>query len=265
MTIQNNTVSFTQMKDGTKEEYELLLKGVHPDVILLIVDSKPDKRLSATKFLLKEASVKEFPTLSRAKLLQWMKSFFLQHGSDVDPKALETLIGIVGEDQMQISKELEKLALFAADRKCTKEDVEILALPTSEQVEWRLMELLGRGEVKEALSYVQHLLERGENPYALWNRLLWMVASLVLVSSAVQEGNRNPGEVSKVTGLNFGTVRTLFPIAQQVSQEKLSQIVSFMADSDRALKTGGYRSTVEAPQELCAVIDRCMLKLGALK
>jgi len=132
-------------------------------------------------------------------------------------------------------------------------------------VEWRLMELLGRGEVKEALSYVQHLLERGENPYALWNRLLWMVASLVLVSSAVQEGNRNPGEVSKVTGLNFGTVRTLFPIAQQVSQEKLSQIVSFMADSDRALKTGGYRSTVEAPQELCAVIDRCMLKLGALK
>ena len=30
MTIQNNTVSFTQMKDGTKEEYELLHNWKNP-------------------------------------------------------------------------------------------------------------------------------------------------------------------------------------------------------------------------------------------
>jgi DNA polymerase-3 subunit delta len=243
----------------TKEEVERLPDAMHPDCILVIADVKPDKRLQGTKALLKIATVKEFPLLRGAALPRWIGEEAKRRGTAFAAGASEALLAVAGEDQDVLSQELTKLALFAGSRPVTKEDVAALCVPSGEQEVWELTRLLAEGKRTEALRYAREMTERGEDPFALWNVLLWTLKNLGIVAAAVEEGERQPAKIASQYKVPFPTARNLLSIATRLPRERLRAIITWAADTDVQLKTGGYRSTREAPQELEALIDRFVL------
>jgi DNA polymerase III delta subunit len=245
-----------------KEEVSQLTEHIHPDVVLVFVDPKPDRRLSSVKQLLKLAEIKEFKPLRGMALHSWMAEVVKPYDAQLTRVATDLILSMVGEDQEMLLHELTKLATFASGREIVAEDVKALTLETSEQVWWRLTELIGSQNFMEAVTYCESLLHRGESPHALWNRLLWMMSSLVQIAAAYEDGKTSSAQIAKATDVKPGTIRTLLPLARSIDSQRLRASVSQFVTADKDLKTGGYRSTVDDTGELLALIDRGILSLA---
>lgn len=248
-----------KMEKGEMLELQNIL---HPSNLLVCIDPKPDKRLSSTKELLTIAQIKTFAPLRGERLVGWIVQQAQAQNSSSTPQSARHLINAVGEDQMLLESEIHKLATFSGSSPISKEAIDALTVLSEEQAGWKLMDLLSEGKHDEALQFAQELLVKGESPYALWGKLLWLVSQLTLVAAALDDGISAPPAISKSTGVSFGTVRTVLPMARGMSTEKLSDLVSRFARTDKALKTGGYKSTVEAPEELLSIIDQSIMLLS---
>ncbi len=254
--------------DGTprfdKEEVESLPQLMHPDCLLLLCDGKPDKRLGGAKAFLKIAETKEFTPLEGRPLRDWMKVYAAANGSRLEDAAVDRLLEIAGTEQQMLAQEIQKLCTAHPGGPIAPADVDRLAVPSGEQEVWRLTNLLSQGRIPDALLYARTLTQQGEDPFSLWAILLWMLRSLVSVKAAVDGGQRNPARIASEAGVPFPTARTLQPYAEKISIKRLAALVDWAANADIQLKTGGYRATGEAPQEMTALVDVFILRCGAL-
>lgn len=247
----------------SKEEMQVLLPAVHPDCILLFCDPAPDKRLGGLKYLLTVATVKEFAPVLGKPLLDWMQQESRRHGSAMENAAAATLLSIVGENQDMLAQEIGKLAIAGAGD-ITSERVSLLAVPSGEQEIWQLTTLLSRGDLPSALRYARLLQQSGEDPYSLWNVLLWLVRCLTAVTLCVAEGERNPTKIASSGGVPFPTARMLVPMAEKIRLSDMHTFLRWAVAADRDLKTGGYKATGEAAQELVALIDELIVRCCGL-
>ncbi len=247
-----------------KEEVEALPTTIHPDTLLLFCEAKPDKRLGGVKALLKVAELKEFGPPSDVTLQSWMRERAARGGGSLTTDAITELLRIAGADQDTLAGEIDKLTMYADGKPVDGTMVRVLAVPSGEQEVWQLTGYLAQGKVTEALAYARSLQSGGEDPYSLWSVLLWMLRSLVAVHAAAPDGRGNPAAIASSAGVPFPTVKNLLPLASRATEEGLRRAVSWAAQADVDLKTGGYKATGEAPQELQALIDRLILLCGAV-
>lgn len=243
----------------SKEDIELLEKCVHPSALVLFVDAKPDKRSGGVKELLKQAKVKTFDPPKGPVLQTWMRAFAKEQGITIDPTALQTLIEYTGDDQSMLAREIEKLASYHPGQTVTRDDVELLCVPTEEGVVWKISDLLATGGKQQALLYAHRLISRGGDAYGLWAILSSMLKNLVAVHAASDAGIHSQSEIAEETGIHPFAVRSLVQYSRRLDSQKASRFVHWAADADRALKTGGLRSTDEAPQEIEALVDAFIL------
>jgi DNA polymerase III subunit delta len=256
---QHRLIVINGIPKWKKEDIAYLRNQIHPDVIVLFVDPKPDKRLSGVKELLACASITTFAPYSPMELRSWIREFVAGHGASIGADAYIHLIEKVGEDQDMLSTELQKLCLYAQGE-IIPAHIDDVVVPSREWLVWNLTDLLSRKKQKDAFLYAHELLRSGHDPYSLWNILLWMIRNLVIVSGALHDGMRNPNEIAKNHGLNPMSVRALCPLADSISTQNLCTLVHEACRMDIGLKSGQYRSTMEEPQELLALIDRLILK-----
>jgi DNA polymerase III subunit delta len=245
----------------TREQVERLPACIHPAVVALFVDSSPDRRLGGVKALLALAEVHECRPLVGARLEAWVTAEAARLACPITPAARSLLLTTAGEDQAMLAQEISKLALYAAGRAITPEDVTLLVTAGSERNAWQMLDLIAQGDARRLLLFVHDLLDRGESPAGLWTMLLWMVSQLTGVVAAVREGARTPQDVVRSAGVKFGAARSLLPLARRLDERALERIVERFSEADMALKTGGIRASAEAPEEQHALTDVC---LGAL-
>jgi len=236
-----------------------VLAQVHPQVVVLFVAEKPDRRLSSTKELLELATVRSFPPLTGVALTRWVQEAFRSAGVSVEAAIPALLLKQVGEDQRRLSQEIKKLALFAAGRTVTPRDIDMLVFPSAEQTVWRLLDLLGEGRAEEAVLYCRQLLKAGESAQGVWNIFLWIVSSWVSVASAVREGVTTLQGIMQATGVKFGAARALLPLARSCRREQLNDLIQRVTDAEVSLKIGAWKAGSDSEEELCALLDRCLL------
>ncbi|MBU0458672.1 DNA polymerase III subunit delta [Patescibacteria group bacterium] len=250
----------------SKDEAKKLSEQIHSQTILLFVvqidPSKKYKFPASMKEIDKIAEHKQFPILTRSRLMQWIDDELRKEGGTITPEARELLLEISGEDQGMLLQEIKKICLYANGDTINKSHVLDLAVTAGEYEVWRLMDLLGEGKVEEGIKYVESLIRRSDNVYGLWTSLMWTVSQLVLIWSVVQNGTTHPAAVCRDAGVPFPTARALIPCARKLKKESLTRIVSLVADMDKDLKTGVLRASVESPEELKAVIDRCLMEFA---
>lgn len=245
----------------TKEEVEAIPNAIHPSCVLLIFDPSPDKRLSGVKAFLKICTLKEFPVLNASALQAWLVQEAFKHGSHITPDAAHALMAVAGEDQTVLAQEVSKLALYCGARGIEVRDVETLAVPSGDREVWHLSTLIAAGKRKACLDYVRELVERSEDPMALWNIVLWILRNLVVIAASLQEGQHQPARIVSQFRVPPQTVRTLMPLAERMPMSRIHEILSWAADAEVSLKQGTYRYTREFPQELSALLDRLLISL----
>lgn len=242
-----------------KEDMRRLLDAVHPSCILLFVDPSPDKRLGGLKELLAVAEVKQFSQLTGKSLQEWMQCFARECGSSINQEAVDQLLRIVGNDQEMLAQELSKIALGAGPV-ITAAHVSLLAVPSGDQEILPLTSLLARGELTETLEYVRILIRSGQDPFHIWNMLLWVIRSFVGIKLCVSDNEISPAKIAPAVGVSPQMAKAFLPLAQKISMRALRDFVAWSVAADRDLKTGVIRATVESAQELVALIDELVVR-----
>ncbi len=242
-----------------KEDITTIVENIHPQVIVAFIDAKPDNRLGAVKVLMDLATVKEYEPLAPRDLGAWASALVQAEGGSIDQATFSQLLDVVGKDQWMLESELRKLVLFAPKGKIESQHIDILAVPSGDQVIWKLTDLIGSRRVDDALLFLSQRLDRGEDPYGIWIVLLSMIKNVTLVWAALQEGLRDDKSIASAVGIHFFVVRGLKPLAQSLSADGIRQLVSFATEADIALKTGGYHYSSERQSEIITLTERAML------
>lgn len=244
---------------SSREEIETLFASIHPQVVLVFCDPKPDKRGAGVKQLIATAEVKEFKPITGKDLSQWMDQSAAKNNSSLDQSAKDSLTEFLGNDMDAIFQEIEKLSLATAGKTITRNDIEEMTIPSDEGIVWRMTDLLCEGKRVEALKYAKRMIDRGGDAYGLWAILLSMLKNVVLVRTAVSSGMSSSKDIADKTAVHIFALRSLTPYARRISDDKLKSFLSWAVHADRDLKTGLIRATDEAPQELHALIDQFIL------
>ncbi|MEQ1849015.1 MAG: DNA polymerase III subunit delta [Candidatus Peribacteraceae bacterium] len=241
-----------------KEDVATMLSSMHHQVVTLFIEPAPDKRTALAKEMLKVATLHEFHDLAPHELRGWITGTVKGSGKAIDHEAVAELLLIVGSDQQVLSQELAKLLCYVTST-ITKQDVQLLAVPSGSQVIWRLTDLLGSGKVHEAVEFIRFSLDRGEDPYTLWSILLNMIKNVVLVSASLRSGTTDDKSIASETGMHFFAVRGLKNLARSLSPEAVTVLAKAALSADIALKTGGHKYTSERPEELICLLERTVL------
>ena len=249
---------------GEAEDVEQLPEVIHPSCILVFVDPKPDKRLGTVKKLQKLATLKEFPHLEGQALRQWLQESAVRKGKRFQSDAIEQLLLTVGDDEDQLSTEVDKLVLGSKRETVEKADVERLCVVAGEQEVWMLTSLLVGGSPSSALAGMRSLLARGEDPHSLWNILLWFLRQVAAVAAAADAGQRTPAALGEKLQVPFPTAKILLPVVERVDRRELRRVLHEAIEDDIGLKTGKYRSTADEQQEVLAIVERLLLRLCSL-
>lgn len=241
-----------------RDEMKTVAAAIHPKTVFVVADAKPDKRLGVTKEVLSLAEVKEFASLSPKDLAGWAAALVAAEGASIGTQAFARLLSVCGDNQWVLDSELRKLAAFAGGE-ITAAHIDELAVPSGEQVVWRLTDLVGGCKADEALCFLGSRIERGEDPYGLWVILLNMIKNTALVWSALEADVRDERSIASAFGMHFLSVRGLLPLARSLDRGRMQSLVNFASEADLALKTGGYHYTSEHQEEVVALAERAIL------
>ena len=244
----------------SREEATVLLSAIHPNVVLVFLDPKPDKRSAGVKELLAKAEVKSFLPMKGRALSEWMTNYARLLGCTLDVSAVQRLHEYVGDDQSLLAEEIQKLSLLQSGEALTSSDVDRLVVPTDEGIIWKISDFLAMGSSHQALHYARRMLDRGGDAQGLWSILLSWLNNLVLVRAALDAGHSSPKGIAEATGIHPFAVQSLLTYARKVPLQDLYDFLSWCAEMDEHLKTGAQRSTDDAKQELLALIDTFIIK-----
>lgn len=248
----------------TGAEVERLLSHIHPQVVLLVIAPKIDRRGGAARVLLKAAQCQTFSAIRGSKLHAWIDELARSCGVAMSRDARDLLLDRIGLDQEMLFQEVQKLILYCTGREITVRDVDDVIVPSREWVIWHLTDVMARGELKEAIGYAHKLLVGGHDPFKLWNILLNMLRQLAIIAAAVAEGCVRARDIAAAHKIHPLAVQSLLPLAQRIDLREMQRIIDRVVEMDHALKTGMLRATAEDATELHALIDQCVLAVAGV-
>jgi DNA polymerase-3 subunit delta len=158
---------------------------------LVLVAESIDKRRSLTKLLLSKAVAVEFSGPADAfEAAKWVRDSVAKEGMTIDARVARLVADRVGPDVGRLRSDIERLILYAADKKAiTEDDVkEVVGAATSHD-DWGVTRAIERGSAGEALRELALMMENGAVPYMILGQLAWFVRTKVpapKVSSAVE-------------------------------------------------------------------------------
>lgn len=206
---------------------------ISDDIQLVLVDEKPDKRLTAYKELKKVAEVREFNVWGDRDYPlaeSWVVKRGESLGLKLDKKSAHQIVERVGLDQWQLAQAVEKLSLLDD---ITPETIEATIDASPSENVFQLFETALEGNNKKVHLMIQ-TLELTEDPYRLFALLSSQVFQLAAVAHAGVGDNPSkdlaihPFVASKLTrhAKKFGksgTARILSTFAQADADMKLSK------------------------------------------
>ncbi|MBI3336048.1 DNA polymerase III subunit delta [Candidatus Peregrinibacteria bacterium] len=246
----------------TTEEMENLLFHIHPQVIVLFISPKIDRRSGAARVLLKHAQCQTFSILKGPRLHVWIDDVVRSGGVSILRDAKVRLLDYIGTDQDMLYQEIQKLIL--GRKEITVSDIDRVVVPSREWVIWQLTDIVVRGDTASALAYAQKLIAGGQDPFALWNMLLKMLRELTVVTAAVKEGCKHAQDIADAHGIHPLAVRSLLPLACHIRLRDMRLLIDRIVEMDHALKTGSLRATADDSTELHALIDQCVLAISSV-
>ena len=102
----------------------------------------------------------------------------LQMGRTLDPPALQLLIDRTGLDITQLRGAIERLLLYAGDKKTiTVDDVREVVGEHAFVDDWAVINAIGDGDAGRALRALAQRFERGDSPHGIVGQLRWWVSS----------------------------------------------------------------------------------------
>lgn len=203
---------------------------ISDDIHLILVEPKPDKRISTYKTLQKIAEIHEFMQWSDRDVgvaEKWVAAEAKKKGLQLNKKLIQTLVNWVGIDQWQLFYALEKLSLTEG---ITEESIKNIIEPNPVENVFNLFETALRGDTKNLMDMLK-ILEQTEDVYRLAALLSSQAFQLLAVALAGKSDN-----VAKDFAIHPYVVSKLSPIAKRIGKTGASKIISIFTELDDDMK-----------------------------
>ncbi|MBE0479537.1 MAG: DNA polymerase III subunit delta [Dehalococcoidia bacterium] len=206
--------------------------------VLVLVEGKLSRDNPMLKMLGPAASVREFKPLSLVQLRSWLQRRLKDQACSISPKARELLISLVGSNLHILSREVDKLCLYARGRTIEEGDVRTLVPDAREASVFSMIDAILDRQPSTAMRLLHALEEEGSAPAYL----LFMITRqfrLVMQAKDLLLRKKQPVEVGRMLRMpnEFVRDRTLQQ-ARKHSMELLRDVYLKLLDTDLSIKTG---------------------------
>lgn len=224
------------------------LPRISDDIHLVLVEPKPDKRMTTFKLLKEAATVREFPAWSdrdTSVAEKWVIAEAKTLGFELDKVSAQFLVRRVGVDQWQIFYALEKLASVDS---VSVDVIKNIVEPNPTENVFNLFETAIRGDIAE-LQQSLRVLEQTQDVYQLFALLSSQVFQLAAVAHTTKTDN-----VAKDFAIHPYVVSKLTPIAKKLGKSGVAKIITIFAAADDDLKL--------SRAEPWLLIERALIKVA---
>lgn len=227
------------------------LNNPSPEADLVILGAKLGAREKLLAAVKKAGEVHDLKQPTGKALARWSIGYAKKQGLELPEDVAEELVARCSDDKAKVSREAEKLALYA-EGAATMEDVEALCPPDLQSNIFQFVDALGAGYRGRALHLLEALLGTGEPPL----RILYMIRRqfrlLARARSLLEAGAPRP-EVASTLKVPPFVARKLEEQARGMEEEDLENALALVLDLERGLK-GGSDLSEELQVEL-TVLD----------
>lgn len=168
-----------------------------PPAVTLVVESADEKLESAAHKRMATAAAQvgvafAFSTLDESETLERTLARFRREGVQIDPDALGLLVESVGTQLMDLTNEVDKILLSAADSKTvTRDGVAAVVGKYRTESLFSLLDGIGVAPPATTLVRLSSLVDAGEEPVFLVSMMLRRVVALLEVRHVVAERGRS--------------------------------------------------------------------------
>jgi DNA polymerase-3 subunit delta len=220
-----------------------LLPKVPKTTVLVFSDTKPDKRLTLYKKLLKSDKVQEFKLLDDIQIKRWVKKEVDTRGGDIEPDAINKLIEYTGNDLWRLTQEIEKLTNY--NKQLTTKNIELLVHSQTTSDVFKMIDAIARKNLKSALYEYQRLIDNGEHDLYVLTMIVYQYRNLLVLKDMQMRTKLNSSwDLAKRSGINPYVVQKIMPILQQFELNDLKKDYKTLLDFDVAIKTGKMESRI---------------------
>lgn len=215
---------------------ETYLGEIHdnPDLHVIIIEQKLDKRLSIYKKLKPYTTeFADFATKSPPNQLKWLAQTATTKNLNLDKTTSSFLLNWVGADQGRLESALEKLALSGDTSPST---IQQIIEPTPEQNVFTIFNsaLLGdRATVNSAIDKLSLTSEPPQMFFGLITNQAFILSALILA----QNSAKTPDQVARDLGVSPFILRNLTPHASRLRPAHARKLLRLFARADRDLKS----------------------------
>ncbi len=195
----------SELSDLKEEQLGIFLeylKKPSPDVVLLILTEKIDKRKKTSTEILKYAEVCEATAPDTRTYPMWVNGFAAQRGKSVDDRVIEYLKTRYEGDLARIEKEIEKASIYVGSRNIIREDdIKFLATGSSDVDIFKLPSFLATKNKKNFLEHLYKLINAGEPPILICSIVSSRIKKLLIAQHMIaKDRNISDAELAKETG-----------------------------------------------------------------
>lgn len=228
-------------RDNQPQEHETIAESIKslPEFTELIVIGG---NIKAANPLLRSLStmtqIKMFPLLKSQQLIQWIERRVKEMGGSISSQAVSLLVRFVGNDLWIMANEVDKLILYAGERRIEEGDVRSIVSYTQESNVFAMVDALLELRTSTAQTLLQQLFRQGMAPAQLLVMISRQVRILFQVKDMrVRKKSRN--EIQNALGLTSDFLfRKAWEQSDKYSLLRLRELYHRLLDTDISIKTG---------------------------
>ena len=213
------------------------------DTTVLVLTHDDAKKFKTEKALAAAAAAHgetaNFDELKREELAMWVTNRLKEQGLNARFDAVETLCEAVGGDLNALAQEIEKLALYTADREdktVSKEDVLAGVGFSKEENPFALSNAIQYMNKARALALADKLLDSGEEPVGVLGKISYPVLKMARIKRMAQAGMA-PAEITRAAGLMFWETSLVNNARNFPSEAVFLKTLDRIIETDKAFKT----------------------------
>jgi len=236
---QRKSKQTNSKQDGYKEVADCI-SNMPDSTILVLTESQIKSSNPLYKMISRQAVVKSFPLVRGTELKQWIEKRVAEEGGSISPPAVNLLTQLIGSNLWTMASEINKLALYAGERRIEKEDVQMVVGYTQQVNVFAMVDAVIDFRPQVAENLLEQLLQRGATPPYILVMLSRQIRMIVRAKELRSQGIGEREIQSKLGLASDFQVRRTLEQANRYTLARLKQVYRQLLEADLSIKTGKY-------------------------
>jgi DNA polymerase III subunit delta len=208
-----------------------------PETCLVFVGEKVDQRMKFFSAFKKHGVLVKLDPLYERQLPDFVRGEARARGVTIAPDALAMIVAEIGAELGQLADAVERLAMFAGERKqITADDVDQVVATTRQRSVFELANAVGAGDRAQALAMLSSMLGARESGVRIVAMLARHLRQL-WITSELLERTRDKFEIASALGIPPFFADDIIRQARTLDGERAKRMHAALFEADKKLKS----------------------------